>query len=113
MRELSTIIRVHHLRLNKDYEFFADKFTFEPTTSDNDAGMLYDCSLTKTIELPEVDTLHQFSQPQSCIVTFTDSSGRNIKVGYTDIHARVSVNPYLSAAQIVIDCRQIQSPYLM
>lgn len=113
MKELSTIIRVHHLGLNKDYEFFADKFTFEPTASDNDAGMLYDCSLTKTIELPEADTLLQFYQPQSCIVTFTDSAGSKIKEGSTDIPARVSINPYLSSAQIVIDCRQIQSPYLM
>lgn len=113
MRELSTIIRVHHLGLNKDYEFFADKFTFTPTASDSDAGISYDCSLQKTIELPGADSLRQFSQPQRCIVTFTDSSGRNIKVGSADIPARISVNPYLSAAQITISCRQINSPYIM
>lgn len=112
MKEISTVIRVHHIALNEDYVFLADKFDFEPTMSDSDAGTLHDCSLTKTIEKPTVIEARRFTQPQNCIISFIDSSGKVFNVGTVDIPARVSINPYLSAAKILIDCRQPQSPYI-
>ena len=113
MKELSTLIKVHHIKMNKDFTFLADKFSFEPTSSDNDAGILFDCSLNKTIELPPSNVLSFFSSPQSCIISFTDSSLREIKVGSVYLPARVSINPYLNAAKININCKQTQSPFIL
>lgn len=112
MKELSTVILVHHIILNRDYKFLSDKFNLNPTSLDSDAGQLFDCSLSPVVELPDKNTMVTFTRPQSCIVTITDSQGDNYKIGSKDIPAKVSLSPYLNSATLTISCKQSTSPFV-
>lgn len=112
MKEITGVVNVHHLALDTDYQFIADKFTFEPSVSDNDAGQLFDCSMNKTIELPERQVLKTFATPQSCIITLTATDGTTVLIGSKSEPARVHINPLVRMAEIYVSCSQTRSPYI-
>ncbi len=112
MKELSTVVSVHHIILNRDYKFLSDKFILNPTSSDSDAGQLFDCSISPVVELPDQNTMLTFTRPQSCIVSLTDSQGNNYKIGSKDIPAKVSISPYLNSATLTVSCKQSTSPFV-
>jgi hypothetical protein len=103
MKEITGLVKVHHINSDEDYSFIADKFVFEPQVSDSDAGQLFDCSLTKTIELPERNVLKLFATPQSCIVTLIATDQSTVQIGTTNIHARVHINPLVRSAELYIN----------
>lgn len=111
MREfLSTIAvsPIYHSEL--PFVFNADTFSFEPTSSDEDGGLIFNCDHVFVVDTPDNDTLSFFSQPRSVIVTLKDSSQKLHHIGTADVPARVILQPYLNRTRLYMSCKMLRNP---
>lgn len=114
MRELTITLRVKPTGIMKkdEYHFLADPFSFTPSITDSISGKLFDCSKDVTIEIPDADTLREFSSTRFAIVYLRDSLERDIAIGTDDIPALVSISANLNTATLQISCKMLHSPFL-
>ena len=116
MRELSLLIEVVPLRLNKDHRKYLltadDYFHLQMLKTNNNAGHLIDCDQSIIIDKPEKSVLQVFSFSRSCIVRLKDSQGKEITLGTEDLPAQVIIVPFLNVAKLDITCKMLNSPFL-
>ena len=105
-------VRPLFLTEERTYTFDTDSFTFEPTSSDEDGGMLYNCDHVFVIDTPDKDTITFFSQPRTSIVTLKDSHQRPYHVGTEDLPARVYLQPHLNKTRLYISCKMLSNPLI-
>ena len=96
----------------EEYRFLADPFSFATSITDSVSGKLFDCSKDITIEIPDVDTLREFSTARSAIVYLRDSLEKDIVIGTDDIPALVSISANLNTATLKISSKMLHSPFL-
>lgn len=94
------------------FTFDADTFSFEPSSSDDEGGMLYNCDHVFVIDTPDKDILSFFSSPRSAIVTLKDSRQNRYDIGTDLLPARVYLQPYLNRTRLYMSCRMPTNPLL-
>lgn len=72
MTEFSTLVGVTLVGdTTKSFQFLADEFTFEPSPTDDNGGVFWDCSKTFVVDMPESEALQQLKIPRKAIVTLS------------------------------------------
>lgn len=140
MTEFSTLVGVVLVDdTTRSFQFLADEFTFEPSPTDDNGGVIWDCSKTFVVDMPESEALQQLKIPRKAIVTLskltrtrpesdpnatrmegkvgvnlvslsTESSPNEVRIGTDSIPARVYLSPHLNKAQLIVSCKMLRNP---
>lgn len=118
MVEFSNLISISLVGdTSESYELMADSFTFEPSTTDDNGGIYWDCGKTFVIDKPDNDVLTKLKVERSAIVTLSALNGRGAKatvktytIGTESIPARVQITQHLNRAQLVVRCKMLSDP---
>lgn len=140
MTEFSTLVGVTLVGdTTQSFQFLADEFTFEPSPTDDNGGVIWDCSKTFVVDMPESEALQQLKIPRKAIVTLskltrtrpecdpnvtrmegkvgvnlvslsTESSANEVRIGTQTIPARVYLSPHLNKAQLIVSCKMLRNP---
>ena len=112
MIEFSNFITVESLDGKTTFEFVVDEFaSYAPTTSDDAAGLCWNCDRTWIIDLPSSDVLSYFSIYRSVIITIR-SKLRTYQIGSINMPAKVMITPNLAKAQLIMTCKSLKHPLL-
>lgn len=97
--------------------FMADPFTFEPSITEENGGVYWDCSKTFVVDIPDNDTINEFKTARNAIVTISDVSRisatqdpAEYRIGTEDIPARVRLIKLLNKAKLVVKCKMLTNP---
>lgn len=97
--------------------FMADPFTFEPSITEENGGVYWDCSKTFVVDIPDNDTINEFKTARNAIVTISDVSRisamqdpAEYRIGTEDIPARVQLIKLLNKAKLVVKCKMLTNP---
>lgn len=114
MKELSIVITVTPIGKMKkaSYTFIADPFEFNCVLEKTSSGNYFSCDKDINIELPDIDTVHEFYGGRRVVLHMKDSSDRIINIGTVDIPALVSIVPNLNSATLSIVCKMLRSPFV-
>lgn len=140
MTEFSTLVGVTLVGdTTQSFQFLADEFTFEPSPTDDNGGVIWDCSKTFVVDMPESEALQQLKIPRKAIVTLskltrtrpesdpnvtrmegkvgvnlvslsTESSANEVRIGTQAVPARVYLSPHLNKAQLIVSCKMLRNP---
>lgn len=118
MIEFSCLVGVSLIENPEKWEIFmADPFTFEPTMTEENGGVYWDCSKTFVVDLPDNDTINVLRTPRNAIVTISDVSHISAtenpveyKIGTEGIPARVLLIKHLNKAKLVVKCKMLTNP---
>lgn len=118
MIEFSCLVGVSLIETPEKWEIFmADPFTFEPTMTEENGGVYWDCSKTFVVDLPDNDTINVLRTPRNAIVTISDVSHISAtenpveyKIGTEGIPARVQLIKHLNKAKLVVKCKMLTNP---
>ena len=112
MIEFSNFITVAPLGGKTTFDFIVDEFaSYAPTTSDDAAGLCWNCDRTWIIDIPSSDVLSYFSIYRSVIITIRSQS-RNYQIGSGNMPAKVIITPNLAKAQLIMTCKSLKHPLL-
>lgn len=103
MTEFSTLVGVTLVGdTTQSFQFLADEFTFEPSPTDDNGGVIWDCSKTFVVDMPASEALQQLKIPRKAIVTLSkltrmrpECDPNVIRIGTQTIPAR-SIFPLIS-----------------
>lgn len=97
--------------------FMADPFTFEPSMTEENGGVYWDCSKTFVVDIPDNDTINEFKTARNAIVTISDVSRISAtqdpveyRIGTEDIPARVQIIKHLNKAKLAVKCKMLTNP---
>lgn len=140
MTEFSTLVGVTLVGdTTQSFQFLADEFTFEPSPSEDNGGVIWDCSKTFVVDMPESEALQLLKIPRKAIVTLskltrmrpecdpnmtrmegkvgvnlvplsTESATNEVRIGTETIPARVYLSPHLNKAQLIVSCKMLRNP---
>ncbi|HBF06553.1 MAG TPA: pseudouridylate synthase [Prevotella sp.] len=118
MIEFSNLIGVSLTEnASASYQFVADEFTFEPSPTEENGGVYWDCSKTFIIEMPDDEALSRFKITRSAIVSLSEAYSRGnggtpkvYKIGSLLIPARVQICRHLNKAKLIISCKTLLNP---
>lgn len=91
----------------------ADPFTFEPSITDENGGVYWDCSKTFIVDVAEESILNELKVPRSAIVTLVSvgrSGARTYDVGTEAIPAKVQLVRHLNKAKLIVKCKMLANP---
>ena len=91
----------------------ADPFTFEPSITDENGGVYWDCSKTFIVDVAEESILNELKVPRSAIVTLVSVGrlgARTYDVGTEAIPAKVQLVRHLNKAKLIVKCKMLANP---
>lgn len=99
------------------FQFTADTFTFEPSPTEENGGIYWDCGKSFVVDLPDNDALNALKIPRNAIVTLSSMQRMSIectssehRIGTKDIPARVQLYRHLNKATLVVKCKMLTNP---
>lgn len=118
MTEFSTLVGVTLVGdTTLSFQFLADEFTFEPSPSEDNGGVIWDCSKTFVVDMPESEALQLLKIPRKAIVTLSkltrmrpECDPNVIRIGTQTIPASVYLSPHLNKAQLIVSCKMLCNP---
>ncbi len=118
MVEFSNLVGVSLVGdMSGDFQFMADSFTFEPSPTEENGGLYWDCGKTFVIEKPADEVLEKFKVQRSAIVTLSALLGRGAKatareyaIGTRGVPARVLIVQHLNKAKLIVYCKMLTDP---
>lgn len=114
MKEFSCLLMVSVLGgSEKSIILCADPFTFEPSITDENGGVYWDCSKTFIVDVAEESILNELKVPRSAIVTLVSvgrSGARTYGVGTKAIPAKVQLVRHLNKAKLIVKCKMLSNP---
>lgn len=114
MKEFSCLLMVSVLEgSKKSIVLCADPFTFEPSITDENGGVYWDCSKTFIVDVAEESILNELKVPRSAIVTLVSvgrSGARTYDVGTKAIPAKVQLVRHLNKAKLIVKCKMLSNP---
>ena len=97
--------------------FMADPFTFEPSITEENGGVYWDCSKSFVVDIPDSDTINEFRTARNAIVTISDVSHISAtqdpveyRIGTEDIPARVQLIKHPNKAKLIVKCKMLTNP---
>lgn len=101
----------------KTFQFMADEFTFEPSATEDNGGIYWDCGKTFVVDMPSSEALNLLKTPRKAIVTLSSltrmsslSAPNVFPIGTETIPARVYLTPHLNKAHLVVSCKMLRNP---
>lgn len=95
----------------------ADSFTFEPSPTEENGGVYWDCGKTFVVDLPDQEAFRALKTPRSAIITLsslTRTGGKcdsnEHQIGTEGIPARVQLYRHLNKATLVVKCKMLVNP---
>ncbi len=112
MKEFTSLIRVRLVGSSTPatFEFMADHFDYEPSVTDDEGGVSWNCDKTFVIDKPSDDATRLFSVPRSAILTLMASDRTSFEIGTDEVPARVQVAGHLQKAQLIVSCTMLSNP---
>lgn len=93
----------------------SDPFTFEPSMTEENGGVYWDCSKTFIVDVAEESIFNELKVPRSAIVTLASvgrSDARTYDVGTEAIPAKVQLVRHLNKAKLIVKCKMLANPLL-
>lgn len=116
MKEFSCLLVVSVLGgSEKSIVLCADPFTFEPSITDENGGVYWDCSKTFIVDVAEESILNELKVPRSAIVTLASvglPDARTYDIGTETIPAKVQLVRHLNKAKLIVKCKMLANPLL-
>lgn len=91
----------------------ADPFTFEPSITDENGGVYWDCSKTFIVDVAEESIFNELKVPRSAIVTLASvgrSGARTYDIGTETIPAKVQLVRHQNKAKLIVKCKMLTNP---
>ncbi len=118
MIEFSNLIGVSLVgSASVSFQFEADEFTFEPSPTEENGGVYWDCSKTFVIEMPDSEALARLKIPRNAIVSLSrahrmgiECASNGIQIGTEQIPARVQISRHLNKAKLIVSCKMLTNP---
>ena len=114
MKEFSCLLMVSVLGgSEKSIILYADPFTFEPSITDENGGVCWDCSKTFIVDVAEESILNELKVPRSAIVTLASVGhfgARTYDIGTKTIPAKVQLVRHLNKAKLIVKCKMLANP---
>lgn len=114
MKEFSCLLVVSVLGgSEKSIVLCADPFTFEPSITDENGGVYWDCSKTFIVDVAEESILNELKVPRSAIVTLASvglPDARTYDIGTETIPAKVQLVRHLNKAKLIVKCKMLANP---
>nr|DAG22544.1 MAG TPA: hypothetical protein [Caudoviricetes sp.] len=116
MKEFSCLLVVSVLGgSEKSIVLCADPFTFEPSMTDENGGVYWDCSKTFIVDIADESILNELKVPRSAIVTLASvglPNARTYDIGTETIPAKVQLVRHLNKAKLIVKCKMLANPLL-
>lgn len=114
MKEFSCLLVVSVLGgSKKSIVLCADPFTFEPSITDENGGVYWDCSKTFIVDIVDESIFNELKVPRSAIVTLASvrlPDARTYDVGTEAIPAKVQLVRHLNKAKLIVKCKMLSNP---
>ena len=91
----------------------ADPFTFEPSMTEENGGVYWDCSKTFIVDIVDESIFNEMKAPRSAIVTLASAGlpdARTYDIGTETIPAKVQLVRHLNKAKLVVKCKMLANP---
>lgn len=116
MKELSCLLVVSLLGgSKKNIVLSADPFTFEPSMTEENGGVYWDCSKTFIVDIADESIFNELKVPRSAIVTLASvglPDARTYEIGTETIPAKVQLVRHLNKAKLIVKCKMLANPLL-
>lgn len=90
-----------------------DPFTFEPSITEENGGVYWDCSKTFIVDIADESIFNELKVARSAIVTLASvghSGARTYDIGTKTIPAKVQLVRHLNKAKLVVKCKMLANP---
>lgn len=91
----------------------ADPFTFEPSITEENGGVYWDCSKTFIVDISDESIFNELKVPRSAIVTLASvglREARTYAIGTKTIPAKVQLVRHLNKAKLIVKCKMLANP---
>lgn len=91
----------------------ADPFTFEPSMTEENGGVYWDCGKTFIVDIAEESIFNELKVPRSAIVTLASvglPGARTYAIGTKTIPAKVQLVRHLNKAKLIVKCKMLANP---
>ena len=115
MKEFSCLLMISSLGgTERNIVLSADPFTFEPSITEENGGVYWDCSKTFIVDVAEEESIfNELKVPRSAIVTLASvgrSDARTYDIGTETIPAKVQLVRYLNKTKLIVKCKMLANP---
>lgn len=88
-----------------------DPFTFEPSITEENGGVYWDCSKTFIVDIADESIFNELKVPRSAIVTLASvGDARTYAIGTKTIPAKVQLVRHLNKAKLIVKCKMLANP---
>lgn len=90
-----------------------DPFTFEPSITEENGGVYWDCSKTFIVDIADESIFNELKVPRSAIVTLASvrlPDARTYAIGTKTIPAKVQLVRHLNKAKLIVKCKMLTNP---
>lgn len=116
MKEFSCLLMISSLGgTERNIVLSADPFTFEPSMTEENGGVYWDCSKTFIVDIADESTFNELKVPRSAIVTLASvglPDARTYEIGTETIPAKVQLVRHLNKAKLIVKCKMLANPLL-
>ena len=91
----------------------ADPFTFEPSITEENGGVYWDCSKTFIVDIADESIFNELKVPRSAIITLASvgfREARTYAIGTKTIPAKVQLVRHLNKAKLIVKCKMLANP---
>lgn len=114
MKEFSCLLMISSLGgAERNIVLSADPFTFEPSMTEENGGVYWDCSKTFIVDIADESIFNELKAPRSAIVTLASvglPDARTYDIGTETIPAKVQLVRHLNKAKLVVKCKMLANP---
>ena len=116
MKEFSCLLMISILGgTERNIVLSADPFTFEPSMTEENGGVYWDCGKAFIVDIAEESIFNELKVPRSAIVTLASvghSDTRTYDIGTETIPAKVQLVRHLNKAKLIVKCKMLANPLL-
>lgn len=116
MKELSCLLMISSLGgTERNIVLSADPFTFEPSMTEENGGVYWDCSKTFIVDIADESIFNELKVPRSAIVTLASvglPDACTYEIGTETIPAKVQLVRHLNKAKLIVKCKMLANPLL-
>ena len=99
--------------MEKSIVLSTDPFTFEPSITEENGGVYWDCSKTFIVDIADQSIFNELKVPRSAIVTLASvglRESRTYSIGTKTIPAKVQLVRHLNKAKLIVKCKMLANP---
>ena len=114
MKEFSCLLMISYLGgMERSIILSTDPFTFEPSITEENGGVYWDCSKTFIVDIADESIFNELKVPRSAIITLASvglPGARTYSIGTKTIPAKVQLVRHLNKAKLIVKCKMLANP---